>query len=76
MEHEGEMYATAPLSVLDDHGPYLSDSDEAEIIQRIGASDDVADLALRTCMCGRRLDGFDDYFEHLRAVTREAVASP
>ena len=58
------------------HGPYMSDADEAEIIRRISETDDVADLALRTCVCGRRLDGFDDYFEHLRAVIREAIASP
>jgi len=54
--------------VLDAHGVYMSDSDEDEIIRRMVESDDVADLALRTCMCGRRLEGFDDYFEHLRAV--------
>ncbi len=36
-------------------------------------SDDVADLALRTCMCGRRLEGFDDYFEHLRSVVIDAT---
>ena len=58
----------ATLSLLDAHGPYMSDSDESEIIRRMAESDDVADLALRTCMCGRRLEGFDDYFEHLRAV--------
>jgi hypothetical protein len=56
------------LQILEAHGPYMSDSDEAEIIRRIVESDDVADLALRTCMCGRRLDGFDDYFTHLRSV--------
>lgn len=61
---------------LDAHGPYMSDSDEAEILRRMGADVDVADLALRTCMCGRRLDGFDDYYEHLRVVLREATASP
>lgn len=54
----------------------MSDADEAEIIERVGADADVADLALRTCMCGRRLSGFDDYYEHLRAVLREATASP
>jgi hypothetical protein len=63
-------HATQPL--LDGHGSFMSDSDEVEIIRRMVESDDVADLALRTCMCGRRLEGFDDYFEHLRAVLREA----
>jgi hypothetical protein len=52
----------------------MSEADEEEIVRRIVTSDDVADLALRTCMCGRRLDGFDDYFEHLRAVIREATS--
>jgi hypothetical protein len=54
----------------------MSDADEDEIIRRIGASDDVAGLALRTCMCGQRLDGFDEYFEHLRAVVHAANAEP
>ncbi len=58
---------------IDRHGPYMSDADEAEIIERVGADADVADLALRTCMCGRRLSGFDDYYEHLRVVIREAA---
>jgi hypothetical protein len=70
------MVTTETLSTLDSHGPYMSDADEAEIMRRLGASDDVADLAVRTCMCGRRLDGFDEYFEHLRAVIREGLASP
>jgi hypothetical protein len=73
------------MSVFDAHGPYMSDADEGEIIDRLWANvesilggrrtgNDVAVLALRTCMCGRRLEGFDDYFEHLRAVVREAAA--
>jgi hypothetical protein len=53
----------------------MSDADEEAIIRRLGATDDVADLALRTCMCGRRLEGFDDYFEHLRAVIRETASA-
>jgi hypothetical protein len=66
----------AVQGILDAHGPYMSDADEDEIIRRIGASDDVAGLALRTCMCGQRLDGFDEYFERLRAVVRAANAQP
>jgi hypothetical protein len=53
----------------------MSDADEAELVRRVTADADVADLALRTCMCGRRLSGFDDYYEHLRTVLREAAAS-
>ncbi len=63
----------AGVELLEGHGPFMSESDEAEIIRRVIDRDDVADLALRTCMCGRRLDGFDDYFEHLRAVVRGAA---
>jgi hypothetical protein len=54
----------------------MSEADEAEIVRRIGTDADVADLALRTCMCGRKLSGFDDYYEHLRAVLREVPATP
>lgn len=60
---------------IEDHGPYMSEADEAEIVRRIGADADVADLAVRTCMCGRRLSGFDDYYEHLRVVLREVPAT-
>ena len=68
--------AANPSALLDAHGPFMSDSDEVEIIRRMVESDDVAELALRTCMCGRRLEGFDDYFEHLRVVAREATRLP
>jgi hypothetical protein len=53
----------------------MSDSDEAEIVRRVRADADVADLALRTCMCGRKLSGFDDYYDHLRVVLREDPAN-
>ena len=62
-------------TALRGHGPYMSDEDEAQIIRRIGTDVDVADLALRTCMCGRKLSGFDDYYEHLRVVLREVPAT-
>ena len=58
--------------VLDAHGVFLSDADEAEISRRITEGRDVADFALRTCLCGARIDGFDAYWEHLNeALTRE-----
>lgn len=61
-------------SVIERHGPYLSTADETEIERRIAADADVADLALRTCLCGARLDGFDAYHAHLVAVlTAEAI---
>lgn len=53
---------------LNQHGAYLSEHDEAEIERRLGADADIADLALRTCLCGVRLDGFDDYHAHLVQV--------
>lgn len=56
------------LRLLDAHGPYLSRSDEAEILDRVANEYDVADLALRTCLCGARIDGFDAYHAHLRTV--------
>jgi hypothetical protein len=69
---EGEMDFFTMSSRLDAHGPFLSDADEAEIVRRIAGPYDVADLALRTCTCGRRLEGFDDSFDHLRTVVRDA----
>lgn len=53
------------LDALNAHGPYLSDADEAVIDARLAAGADAADLALRTCLCGARLDGFDAYHAHL-----------
>jgi hypothetical protein len=63
-----------PAHILRAHGVYLSPADEDEIWQRLRAmlepqgDSDVADLALRTCLCGRRLEGFDAYFDHLAEV--------
>jgi hypothetical protein len=57
-----------PLVILDAHGTYLSTSDEREILRRLELGQDVADLALRTCLCGVHLDGFDEYHNHLRRV--------
>jgi hypothetical protein len=56
---------SGPTAVLDAHGVYLSDSDEAEILRRVAEAGDPAELALRTCQCGARIDGFDAYFDHL-----------
>jgi hypothetical protein len=56
------------FSILEAHYVFLSDADEAEIIQRDVETNDVGMLALRTCRCKARIDGFDEYFEHLRVV--------
>ena len=57
----------AVIATLSAHGVYLSDADESELIKRFVQFDDVA-LALRTCMCGARIDGFDEYWNHLYEV--------
>lgn len=54
-----------PMAVLEAHGVYLSEGDEAEISRRTAEGSDPAEFALRTCQCGARIDGFDAYFEHL-----------
>jgi hypothetical protein len=54
-----------PTAALEAHGVYLSDADEAEILRRVGEAGDPAEFALRTCLCGARIDGFDAYVEHL-----------
>jgi len=61
------------VALLDAHGVYLSEADEARILESMTGDDDVADLALRTCLCGKSVDGFDEYHTHLRQVI---LASP
>lgn len=63
------------LTVLNAHGPYLSDSDDKEILARVISGQDVAEFALRTCLCRARLDGFDAYHAHLAEALREATAT-
>lgn len=64
----------AVLTVIGQHGCFISELDEARINVRRNDFDDEfdnADLALRTCMCGEKLDGFDEYTSHLRQVFSE-----
>lgn len=63
-----------PFTVLQQHAVFLSDSDEAELIRRAGETEDVGELALRTCLCGQRIDGFDAYWEHLRDALAESAS--
>ena len=56
------------------HAVYLSDADEAEITRRQVETGDVGRLALRTCLCGARIDGFDAYWEHLNEVLTAEVS--
>jgi hypothetical protein len=71
------------IRLLDQHIPSLSDEDEQTInglvfrlveesltfsaMPRKGEVD-VADFALRTCMCGKKIDGFYGYVDHLKEV--------
>jgi hypothetical protein len=73
---EAEALTRSLRHVLDAHAVYLSDADEAEITRRQFETDDVGKLALRTCLCGARIDGFDAYWEHLSdALTRDATTT-
>ena len=65
------------LALLDKHIPSLSDENETaiyEVMRRMYSleydSADVADLALRTCPCGEKIDGFYEYVDHLKEVFR------
>ncbi len=64
------------IALLHAHHPYISDDDEVAIIEASSEIDDfeAADLAIRTCMCGKSLSGFDDYVDHLDTVFKEAQA--
>ena len=70
----------AVLAVLSQHACYMSDANENEIDDIIvkGIGDftsslefDPADCALRTCLCGKRIEGFDEYTIHLQQVFDE-----
>lgn len=68
------------LDVIDEHIPSLSDSDEDIIVSLAGDmggfSDDepdAADLAIRTCACGERIDGYYEYVSHLKASINKAL---
>jgi hypothetical protein len=64
-------YALAILDavkVIKDHIPSLSDEDEDLIYERVTRWDEdvtAADYALRTCHCGKQIDGFYEYVDHL-----------
>lgn len=63
----------ATITSIKLHIPSLSQDDENEIMQRYWDQDgdvgcDVAALALRTCACGKKIDGFYEYVDHLVEV--------
>jgi len=55
-------------ALLRAHTPSLSNENEGEIYDRIVEDGDAADFALRTCSCGKRVDGFYEYVDHLREI--------
>jgi len=55
------------IEVIRQHIPSLSEQDERDI-NEAAWDGDAADLALRTCACGVRIDGFYAYVDHLIAV--------
>jgi hypothetical protein len=64
-------------ALLKAHIPSITDDDESEMDQRMiaksaGWSYDYADLAARTCMCGKKIEGFYEYADHLEEVFRAA----
>jgi len=64
------------IKTIREHIPSLTDEDDAAITDRIldqidsrsGDEGDNADLALRTCMCGVKIDGYYSYVDHLITV--------
>ena len=69
---------TNALDVIQQHAVYISDDDERLMDQALfsagGMADyDHADIARRTCLCGARIDGFDDYNRHLRDKISETI---
>ena len=74
---------TFATQIIDQHIPSLTDEDESTII---GLASDMgpfgladgpaaADLAIRTCHCGVKIDGFYEYVDHLKEmIEKEANA--
>ena len=80
---------SAPLELLAQHGCFMSDDDEAEIDELVFAivgssltfavgdpTIDASHLAKRTCMCGERIDGFDEYHAHLVDIFTDPGEAP
>ncbi len=69
-------------SLIDQHIPSLTDDDDDEIdtlrFGRFGLHgnlNDNAELAIRTCHCGVRIDGYYEYVEHLKEVLNGSTPS-
>lgn len=58
------------------HIPSLTDEDDAQVTARAYWTDEVADpadLAIRTCHCGVKIDGFYEYVDHLKNIISTEV---
>lgn len=70
---------TNPIDILNAHACYLSDTNEDDILQHAASlmamnpDEDVANFAIRTCTCGARIDGFDEYHIHLKEQMEAAI---
>lgn len=66
------------VTIINEHIPQLTVEDEQTIdglalqIGRYSEEVTAADLAVRTCNCGRKIDGFYDYVDHLKDVVWNA----
>jgi hypothetical protein len=74
-KQEGDAMSIDEMArILGAHYASMTPADEIEIDLRSARGDDAAELALRTCSCGRRLNGFYEYSDHLKEVlTRKDV---
>ena|SRR5258708_6704647 len=71
---ECSIILAATISIIDQHIPSLTDENEDEIIELSGKTDDfdAADLAIRTCRCGVRIDGFEEFAAHIKDELQKA----
>jgi hypothetical protein len=61
----------AAISIIDQHIPSLTDEDDDAIAAVMKEWDlDYGDLAIRTCACGVKIDGFYEYVDHLKEVLK------
>jgi len=65
---------SAAIAIIEAHIPSLSDENEAEISEVVYSTDwEASDLAVRTCACGKRIDGFYEYADHLIDVMSKGL---
>ena len=68
-----EAAIAAAISIIDQHIPSLTDEDEQTMLAMPAPhflDSDVANFAIRTCACGKKIGGFYEYVDHLKEVLR------